>query len=109
MLMGMVTYTTGYHTIAYEDSYVVDYLISYLPASKKEYVISRYIVNILVIIMADVLFSIIYLLAIKLNIDDYILIDYKTNLYMGVMMSVILVSVFIPIILRLGIKNQDLI
>lgn len=66
------------------------------------------IFNILMIIMTGVLFWIIYVLAIKLNEEEYILIDYKTNLYMGVMMFIIWVSVFIPVILRLGIKNQDL-
>lgn len=66
------------------------------------------IFNILMIIMTGVLFWIIYVLAIKLNVEEYILIDYKTNLYMGVMMFIIWVSVFIPVILRLGIKNQDL-
>lgn len=105
MLIGMLTYITGYQTIAYEDSYGIDYLISYLPVTKNEYVISRYVFNILMIILSCLIFSLIYFISIKLNIEGYRIIDYKTNLYIGIINAVILVSIFTPVTLKLGVKK----
>lgn len=105
MLIGMLTYITGYQTIAYEDTYGIDYLISYLPVTKNEYVISRYVFNILMIILSCLIFSLIYFISIKLNIEGYRIIDYKTNLYIGITNAVILVSIFTPVILKLGVKK----
>lgn len=105
MLIGMLTYITGYQTIAYEDSYGIDYLISYLPVTKNEYVISRYVFNILMIILSCLIFSLIYFISIKLNIEGYRIIDYKTNLYIGIINAVILVSIFTPATLKLGVKK----
>lgn len=101
MLIGMLTYITGYQTIAYG----IDYLISYLPVTKNEYVISRYVFNILMIILSCLIFSLIYFISIKLNIEGYRIIDYKTNLYIGITNAVILGSIFIPVILKLGVKK----
>lgn len=105
MLIGMLTYITGYQTIAYEDAYGIDYLISYLPVTKNEYVISRYVFNILMIILSCLIFSLIYFISIKLNIEGYRIIDYKTNLYIGITNAVVLVSIFTPVILKLGAKK----
>ena len=33
MLIGMITYVIAYQTMAYEDSYGINYLISYLPVT----------------------------------------------------------------------------
>lgn len=106
MLMGMMTYTMGYQTMAYEDSYGVDYLISYLPVTKKEYVISRYLFSILSIIISALIFSITYFISIKLNILDYRVIDYKTNILMGITSSIGLVALYIPVMLKYGIKKS---
>ena len=108
MLMGMMTYTIGYQTMAYEDSYGVDYLISYLPVTKKEYVISRYLFSLLSIIISALIFSIMYFISMKLNLLDYRVVNYKVNMLMGIASSMGLVSLYIPVMLKYGIKKSRL-
>ncbi|MDZ4910797.1 hypothetical protein GNF68_17675, partial [Clostridium perfringens] len=70
MLMGMITYVIAYQTMAYEDSYGIDYMISHLPVTKNEYVISRYIFCILTIVGASILCSFIFFISNKVNLVD---------------------------------------
>ena len=57
------------------------------------------------IILSCLIFSLIYFISIKLNIEGYRIIDYKTNLYIGITNAVVLVSIFTPVILKLGAKK----
>jgi len=105
MLMGMITYVIAYQTMAYEDSYGIDYMISHLPVTKNEYVISRYIFCILTIVGASILCSLIFFISNKVNLVDLSGIDYKMVLYIGIISAVILVSVLIPVLLYFGMKK----
>lgn len=105
MLMGMITYVTAYQTMAYEDSYGIDYLISYLPVTRNEYVISRYIFCILAIFGSSILCSLIFFISDKISLVKLAGFDYKTILYTGAISSVILVSVLIPVLLYFGMKK----
>lgn len=105
MLMGMITYTIAYQTMAYEDSYGIDYMIAHLPVTKNEYVISRYIFCILTIIGASILCSFIFFISNKVNLVDLSGIDYKIILYIGIISAVTLASVLIPVLLYFGMKK----
>ncbi|WP_434796537.1 ABC-2 transporter permease [Terrisporobacter vanillatitrophus] len=105
MLMGMMTYVIAYQTMAYEDSYGIDYMISHLPVTKNEYVISRYIFCIITIVGASILCSLIFFISNKVNLVDLSGIDYKMILYIGIISAVTLVSVFTPVLLYFGMKK----
>lgn len=105
MLMGMITYVIAYQTMAYEDSYGIDYMISHLPVTKNEYVISRYIFCIFTIVGASILCSLIFFISNKANLVDLSGIDYKMILYIGIISAVVLVSVLIPVLLYFGMKK----
>lgn len=105
MLMGMMTYVIAYQTMAYEDSYGIDYMISHLPVTKNEYVISRYIFCIITIVGASILCSLIFFISNKVNLVNLSGIDYKMILYIGIISAVTLVSVFIPVLLYFGMKK----
>ncbi|WP_455537913.1 ABC-2 transporter permease [Terrisporobacter sp.] len=103
MLIGMITYVVAYQTMAYEDSYGINHLISYLPVTKKEYVLSRYLFNIIMMFFACLFYTILYFLSNKLNLMQNIDLDYKMILYAGVFISILLISVCIPLLLKFGI------
>lgn len=105
MLVGMTAYVVAYQTMTYEDSYGIDYLISYLPVTKNQYVISRYVISILSIVAACIIYTVIYFISIKMNIEAYRTMDYNTSLFMGILSSVILISLLIPVLLFFGIKK----
>ena len=105
MLMGMLTYIIAYQTMAYEDSYGIDYMISHLPVTKNQYVISRYIFCIFTIVGASILCSLIFFISNQVNLVDLSGIDYKMVLYIGIISAVILVSVSTPVLLYFGMKK----
>lgn len=105
MLMGMITYVIAYQTMAYEDSYGIDHMISHLPVTKNEYVISRYVFCILTIVGAAILCSLIFFISKQMNLVDLTGIDYKIILYTGIISAFILVSVLIPVLLYFGMKK----
>lgn len=105
MLMGMITYVIAYQTMGYEDSYGIDYMISNLPVTRNEYVISRYIFSILTIVASGILCSLIFFISDKVNVVELRGINYKTILYIGIVSAAILVSVLIPVLLYFGMKK----
>ncbi len=105
MLMGMITYVIAYQTMAYEDSYGIDYMISHLPVTKNEYVISRYVFCIFTIVGASILCYFIFFISNKVNLVDLSGIDYKIILYIGIISAVTLISVLIPVLLYFGMKK----
>lgn len=105
MLIGMTSYVTAYQTMAYKDSYGIDYMISQLPVTRNEYVISRYIFCILSIIGAAILCSLIFFISKNISLVDFSGVDYKVIVYIGIMSAVILVSVLIPVLLYFGMKK----
>lgn len=105
MLIGMITYVIAYQTMAYEDSYGINYLISYLPVTKKEFVLSRYLFNLVMMVIACLYYTVLYLFSKQFNIAQVngINLDYKSILYAGIFISVLLISVCIPLLLKFGI------
>lgn len=103
MLIAMITYLFAYQTMAYEDSYGINYLISYLPVTKKEYVLSRYLFNIIMMAVASLWYGVIYLISTKFNLIDFSVFSFKMIVEAGIVSSVILISILIPLLLKLGI------
>lgn len=108
MLMGIITYVIAYQTIAYEEMHKVNYLISYLPVTKKEYVISRYIFSILSVVIACIAFTVIYFICAKFNLSSIANIDYKINLSLGIVSSITLISILNPVIFHFGVEKGRL-
>lgn len=109
ILCGLITYTVAYQTMAYEDVYGIDYMISHLPVTKNQYIISRYVYSILVNIVAILLTSTIYFIGTMTTLLDLNGIDYKMILYLGIISMVILTSILIPVTLYFGTKKGRLI
>lgn len=102
MIFGMGTYLLLMQVMAYEDTYGIDNLIAELPVSKNEYVISRYVLGIIISAIFMVLSVLIYymlnsILELNLTLGIFILIGFAT--------SVLAMSVIIPVILKFGINK----
>lgn len=106
MIFGMGTYLLLMQVMAYEDTYGIDNLIAELPVSKNEYVISRYVLGIIISAIFMVLSVLIYytlnsILKLDLTLGIFILIGFVT--------SVLAMSVIIPVILKFGINKGRMI
>lgn len=106
MIFGMGTYLLLMQVMAYEDTYGIDNLIAELPVSKNEYVISRYVLGIIISAIFMVLSVLIYymlnsILELNLTLGIFILIGFVT--------SVLAMSVIIPVILKFGINKGRMI
>lgn len=102
MLFGMGTYLLLMQVMAYEDTYGIDNLIAELPVSKNEYVISRYVLGIIISAIFMVLSVLIYyilnsILKLDLTLGIFVLIGFVT--------SMLAMSVIIPVILKFGINK----
>lgn len=102
MIFGMGTYLLLMQVMAYEDTYGIDNLIAELPVSKNEYVISRYVLGIIISAIFMVLSVLIYytlnsILELNLTLGIFVLIGFVT--------SVLAMSVIIPVILKFGINK----
>ena len=103
MLIGIVVYSTVYQVMAYEDMYEINKLIGYLPVTRKEYVISRYFLGILNVLLGIIVFAITFKLSSAFGIANTENLNFKLMLLVGITSSVLLLSVSIPMILKLGI------
>lgn len=102
MIFGMGTYLLLMQVMAYEDTYGIDNLIAELPVSKNEYVISRYVLGIIISAIFMVLSVLIYsmlnsILELDLTLGIFVLIGFVT--------SMLAMSVIIPVILKFGINK----
>lgn len=105
ILIGLGTYVISYQTMAYEDSYGIDYLICNLPVTRKQYVISRYIFSIVALILACLLYTLVYYISFKFNLATELSMGYKTNLLIGIFSALNLISVTVPVLLYFGMKK----
>ncbi|MCU9816379.1 ABC-2 transporter permease [Paraclostridium sp. AKS73] len=101
-MFGMGTYLLLMQVMSYEDTYGIDNLIAELPVSKNEYVISRYVLGIIISVIFMVLSVLIYsilnsILELDLTLGIFILIGFVT--------SILAISVIIPVILKFGINK----
>nr|WP_279309974.1 ABC-2 transporter permease [Romboutsia sp. 1001713B170207_170306_H8] len=110
VLIGIIVYQVCYQVIAYEEHAGIDYLVASLPITKKEYVASRYIFSLSIILMAGIVFSICYLIAKKYSPESDNILEFKTLIIMGITSSIILISILIPLVLKFGlIKGRSII
>ena len=103
ILLGMSILLTVYQVMAYEDHNNIDYLISYLPVKKNEYVLSRYLFGIISILLSSILLCIVYVVSIKINeLQD---ISLSVLLPTSITSAVLATSIIIPLVLKFGINK----
>ena len=103
ILLGMSILLTVYQVMAYEDHNNIDYLISYLPVKKNEYVLSRYLFGIISILLSSILLCIVYVVSIKINeLQD---ISLSVLLPTSITSAILSMSLIIPLVLKFGINK----
>ena len=100
ILLGMSVLLTVYQVMAYEDHNNINYLISYLPVKRKEYVLSRYL------LLASILLCIVYFVSTKINPSQVMSLDIL--LPTSIISAILSMSVIIPLVLKFGINKGRL-
>ena len=103
ILLGMSVLLTVYQVMAYEDHNNINYLISYLPVKRKEYVLSRYLLGIVSILLASILLCIVYFVSTKINPQQEMSLDIL--LPTSIISAILSMSVIIPLVLKFGINK----
>ena len=103
ILLGMSVLLTVYQVMAYEDHINIDYLISYLPVKRKEYVLSRYLFGIISILLSIILLCIVYFVSLKINSLGSMALDLL--LTTGITSAILSMCVIIPLVLKFGINK----
>ena len=103
ILLGMSVLLTVYQVMAYEDHNNIDYLISYLPVKRNEYVLSRYLFGIISILLSCILLCVVYFVSIKIN--DLQGISLNLLLPISITSAILSMSVIIPLVLKFGINK----
>ena len=103
ILLGMSVLLTVYQVMAYEDHNNIDYLISYLPVKRNEYVLSRYLLGIVSILLASILLCIVYFVSTKINPSQVMSLDIL--LPTSIISAILSMSVIIPLVLKFGINK----
>jgi len=103
ILLGMSVLLTVYQVMAYEDHNNIDYLISYLPVKRKDYVLSRYLLGIVSILLSSILLCIVYFISIKITSSQEISLDLL--LPTSITSAILSMSVIIPLVLKFGINK----
>ena len=103
ILLGMSVLLTVYQVMAYEDHNNIDYLISYLPVKRKEYVLSRYLFGIINILLSSILLCIVYFVSLKVNSLGSIALNLL--LPTSITSAILSMSVIIPLVLKFGINK----
>ena len=106
ILLGMSVLLTVYQVMAYEDQNNINYLISYLPVKRKEYVLSRYLLGIVSILLASILLCIVYFVSTKINPQQEMSLDIL--LPTSIISAILSMSVIIPLVLKFGINKGRL-
>ncbi|KKY00711.1 hypothetical protein VN21_12715 [Paraclostridium benzoelyticum] len=106
MLFCMGSYLIVYQTMAYEDMHGIDNLISTLPVKRSEYVISRYVLGIFGAIISMILLLGVYFSISKVNKTD---VSLELLIITGVLSSVLVISVIIPVVLKFGVTKGKII
>ena len=103
ILLGMIVLLTVYQVMAYEDHNNINYLISYLPVIRNEYVLSRYLFGIVSMLLSVVLLCIVYFVSIKINGLQGISLNLL--LPISITSAILSMSVIIPLVLKFGINK----
>lgn len=102
MLIPLLCLNISQTLTSYEDTYGINYLISYIPVRRKEYVASRYVIGIINILISVCIFVLCYYLATKIPSNSGKLLDYKLTLGVGITVGIIGMSAMIPCVLKFG-------
>ena len=103
ILLGMSVLLTIYQVMAYEDHNNIDYLISYLPVKRNEYVLSRYLLGIVSILLSTIIVCIVYFVSIKINSSQEMSLELL--LPTSTTSAILSMSVIIPLVLKFGINK----
>ena len=99
MLFGMIVLFTTYQIISYEDMNGIDNLIAALPVKRNEYVISRYLMGIISILIAITITLVIYFISLKIRTID---VPLEILLGTGMTTAVVSIGIIIPSVLKYG-------
>lgn len=103
MLFGLSILLTLYQVMAYEDNNGINYLISFLPVKRSEYVISRYLLGIGSLLLSIIVIYIVHLVSTQINPLKEVPI--KILLPISITSAILAMSVMIPLVLKFGINK----
>lgn len=103
MLFGLSILSTLYQVMAYEDNNGINYLISFLPVKRSEYVISRYLLGIGSLLLSIIVIYIVHLVSTQINPLKEVPI--KILLPISITSAILAMSVIIPLVLKFGINK----
>ena len=103
MLFGLSILLTLYQVMAYEDNNGINYLISFLPVKRSEYVISRYLLGIGSFLLSIIVIYIVHLVSTQINPLKEVPI--KILLPISITSAILAMSVIIPLVLKFGINK----
>lgn len=103
MLFGLSILLTQYQVMAYEDNNCINYLISFLPVKRSEYVISRYLLGIGSLLLSIIVIYIVHLVSTQINPLKEVPI--KILLPISITSAILAMSVIIPLVLKFGINK----
>lgn len=105
MLFGFIVYINIHQTLAYEEGYGIDTLISYLPVKGKEYVLSRYLFSVINIVFSIVIFTFCFYVSNLKATSDATNLPYIPMLVLCMLPSVLMLSISLPILIKTGLKK----
>lgn len=103
MLFGLSILLTLYQVMAYEDNNGINYLISFLPVKRSEYVISRYLLGIVSLLLSIIVIYIVHLVSTQINPLKEVPI--KILLPISITSAILAMSVIIPLVLKFGMNK----
>ena len=103
MLFGLSILLTLYQVMAYEDNNGINYLISFLPVKRSEYVLSRYLLGIGSLLLSIIVIYIVHLVSTQINPLKEVPI--KILLPISITSAILAMSVIIPLVLKFGINK----
>lgn len=109
MLPGLIVFNMTYQTIAYEDMHGIDNLIGYLPVTRNEYVMSKYIGIIINMMVGIVAFSLCYFIGKYILGSGENLLPYDLMISISIVSSVCGICAIIPCILKMGMVKGRMI
>ena len=103
ILVGMSVLLTLYQVMAYEDLNNIDYLIAYLPVKRNEYVLSRYLLGVVSILLSTILICIVYFISTKINSSN--IMQLEILIPTSITSALLSISIVIPLVLKFGINK----
>lgn len=114
MIIPITVYNFTYQVMAYEDKDSIDTLISYLPVTKKEYILSRYVLAFINLLIGITFFTLGYIFilmvkkysfvfGIQFDIMDFgFQTTYLQQGVLGVITAIFSISALIPFLIKFG-------